>query len=141
MKYHQQLLQNFQDFNKDTINSFLFHLSTKMYNSGSMIFDYGSESTEIFIILHGKIDVLIPSNTIIEIDDNEDHMLESKVKCLVYCIQNYEIIMWRVMTYEVLYKRHFDIKENTNSFHVQTKSKFENQICSLLKMLPELRAL
>ena len=57
----------------ETVNKFIFHLNTKMYNSGTMIFDYGQESTEIFIILHGKIDVLIPSTSIIAID--EDNLL------------------------------------------------------------------
>ena len=80
-----------------------------MYNSGVTIFDYGAESDKIYIIIHGKIDVMIPGSSMIQID--EDKELESKVVCLAYCIINFENIMWRVMTYEVEYTKPFDIKD------------------------------
>jgi len=73
-----------------------------------MIFDYGSESNNIYIVLHGGVNVLIPSSSLIDI--NEDEEIEAKVLCLAYCIQNFDIIMWSVMTYEVEYQKYFDIK-------------------------------
>ena len=62
VRKHQSLLKNFIDYNKDTIYRFLYHLQTNLLNTGTQIFDYGQESNYIYTILHGHIDVLIPSN-------------------------------------------------------------------------------
>ena len=107
----------------NTINRFLYHLNTKPVKSGTKIFDYGQESCEIYIVLHGKVDVLIPSNSVIEID--KDQTFQSKVKCLAYCIINFDMIMWQVMTYEIDYNKHFDIKNHTENHHIGKRCKIE----------------
>ena len=64
-------MSNFNDFDQKTVSQYLFHMNSKTVKSGTMIFDFGNESSEIFIVLHGKVDVLIPSNSVIEVDEDK----------------------------------------------------------------------
>ena len=55
-------MKTFAQYSAKTVEDFLSHFKFKHCHQDEILFRFGDPSKELYIILHGSVDVMVPTN-------------------------------------------------------------------------------
>lgn len=77
-------MKNFAHYNTKTVEEFLSHFKFRHCHQDEILFRFGDPSKELYIILHGSVHVMVPTNYELTLESTD--VFHNKISCLMFCI-------------------------------------------------------